>query len=183
MANVTYRPLTPGEITRELFSSFIRHQTVTQCLRKIDGKFVPRDISFVDDWTEDDYRQLITELRETASTCGVVIGAFVTDNGSPALKGFASLAGELIGSKHSYADLTNIYVSEDYRRNGIGAELFSRIKACARAKGAEKLYISAHSAVESQAFYASMGCTEAEEYSRYHAEKEPCDCQMECGLG
>lgn len=31
-------------------------------------------------------------------------------------------------------------------------------------KKAEKLYISAHSAVESQAFYKAIGCREAEEY-------------------
>lgn len=45
--------------------------------------------------------------------------------------------------------------------------------------GARKLYLSALSAVESQAFYRSMGCVEATEYSAYHTEKESFDCQME----
>jgi len=49
--------------------------------------------------------------------------------------------------------------------------------------GAEKLYISAHSSVESQAFYRSMGCAEAEEYNARHVELEPCDCQLEYLLG
>ena len=49
----------------------------------------------------------------------------------------------------------------------------------AKAKGAKKLYISAHSSVESQAFYKAIGCREAEEYSQPHVEKEPCDCQLE----
>ena len=35
---------------------------------------------------------------------------------------------------------------------------FANIKEWAKQKGAKKLYISAHSAVESQAFYKSMGC-------------------------
>ena len=48
--------------------------------------------------------------------------------------------------------------------------------------GAGKLYISAHSAVESQAFYKSMGCVEAGEYNPEHVEKEPYDCQLECRL-
>ena len=34
---------------------------------------------------------------------------------------------------------------------------FTNIKEWAKQKGAKKLYISAHSAVESQAFYKSMG--------------------------
>ena len=79
-------------------------------------------------------------------------------------------------------DLSNIHVSRDMRRQGIGRELFSLAKQWAREHMAEKLYISAHSAVESQAFYQSMGCAEAVEYNRELAEKEPCDCQLECVL-
>ena len=46
--------------------------------------------------------------------------------------------------------------------------------------GRKPLYISAHSSVESQAFYkAPMGCVEAREYQAFHVEKEPCDCQLE----
>ena len=49
-------------------------------------------------------------------------------------------------------------------------------------RGAKKLYISAHSAVETQAFYRAMGCVEAQEYNQKHVEAEPYDCQMECSL-
>ena len=66
------------------------------------------------------------------------------------------------------------------RGKGIGKELFVRAKAWAKEQGAKKLYISAHSAVESQAFYRAMGCVEAKEYNPEHVAKEPCDCQLEC---
>ena len=52
-------------------------------------------------------------------------------------------------------------------------------KKWAKQKGAKKLYISAHSAVESQAFYKSMGCVEAEVYNQKHVEDEPYDCQLD----
>ena len=55
-------------------------------------------------------------------------------------------------------------------------------KEWAKKKGAGKLYISAHSSVESQAFYRAMGCMEAEVYNSKHVEEEPCDCQLECRL-
>lgn len=55
-----------------------------------------------------------------------------------------------------------------------GADLF-----LAAGQGGQKLYISAHSAVESQAFYRKMGCVEAEEYDPAHTAAEPCDCQLE----
>jgi len=79
-------------------------------------------------------------------------------------------------------DLSSIHVSQDMRGQGIGRELFSVAKRFARERKAKKLYISAHSAVESQAFYRAMGCREAEEYNLKHVEKEPYDCQLECDL-
>ena len=63
-----------------------------------------------------------------------------------------------------------------------GTELFLAAKDWARKKGARKLYISAHSAVESQAFYQKMGCVQAEVPSQEHVAKEPYDCQLECRL-
>ena len=87
-----------------------------------------------------------------------------------------------IGGEHRYLDLSSIHVSQDMRGRGIGAELFLAAKAWARNKGAGRLYISAHSAVETQAFYKKMGCAEAEVYNQEHVSREPYDCQLECSL-
>ena len=57
--------------------------------------------------------------------------------------------------------------------------LFGLAVAWAKGQGAEKLYISGHSAVETQAFYQAMGCREAEECSQEHVSQEPFDCQLE----
>ncbi len=62
------------------------------------------------------------------------------------------------------------------------AHLFMRAKEWAKENGANKLYISAHSAVESQLFYKAMGCTEAQVYNQEHVKAEPYDCQLECKL-
>ena len=79
-------------------------------------------------------------------------------------------------------DLTNIHVSEDVRRRGIGKKLFEEATFWEKKQGAEKIYISAHSAVESQAFYKAMGCVEAKQYQQKHVEQEPFDCQLEYSL-
>ncbi len=172
---VEYRELNAAEIDRELFSGFIRRQVVNDCWRKIDGKWVIKSDPFIDDWSEDDYAFGIKCLKNTVSTGGVVYGAF-SDN---VLKGFASVEPQLFGSVQKYLDLTSIHVSADMRGNGIGRELFTRACDWAREHGAEKLYISAHSAVESQAFYKAMGCVEAEVYNEEHVRAEPFDCQLE----
>lgn len=175
---VIYRELCLDEISRALFSNFQRKQNVTKCWRKVDGEWHIKDIAFVDDWTEQEYEELTQYLKNTIVTNGLVTGVFVEGQ----LKGFASIESTLFGSYNQYMDLSSIHVSQDLRGKGIGKELFQRVKAYAKKHGAQKLYISTHSAVESQSFYRAMGCVEAEEYNKEHVEKEPCDCQLECRL-
>lgn len=175
---VQYRTLRENELCRELFGGFIRHQVVIKCWRREKGEWVIREDPFIDDWTEADYRTLISCLKNTVSTGGVVYGAFI----SGTLKGFASVEPDFMGKEGQYLDLSSIHVSEDARGTGIGRALFLMAKEWARKRGAKKLYISAHSAVETQAFYRSMGCVEALEYDRRHVDQEPFDCQMECVL-
>lgn len=173
-----FRVLKESEIDRALFAHFIRRQTVTKCWRKVEEEWRIQDIAFIDDWSEEDYGVLVKCLRNTARTGGLVLGAFYENR----LKGFTSVEAAPIGSSKEYMDLSSIHVSEDMRGRGIGKELFCRAKAWAKEHGGQKLYISAHSAVESQAFYRRMGCVEAQEYDAAHAATEPCDCQLECML-
>ena len=166
---VKYRALYAEEICRELFKDFIRHQIVTKCWRKEKGKWIIKDAPFIDDWTEKDY---------TIRSNGLVYGAFYDGK----LKGFISVEPEIFGDEQGYCDLSSIHISEDMRNKGIGRTLFLAAKEWAKQRGAKKLYISAHSAVESQAFYKSMGCVEAKVYNQKHVEDEPYDCQLECRL-
>lgn len=175
---VKYRGIRADELNRELFRPFNRHQVVVKCWRRDNGRWVIRDDPFIDDWSEKDYEFLVSCLKNTVNTGGLVLGAFVEGK----LKGFVSVEPEVFGGEHRYLDLSSIHVSEDMRGQGIGAALFAAAKDWARAHGGRKLYISAHSAVESQAFYQRMGCVEACEYNRKHAEAEPFDCQLECKL-
>ena len=173
-----YRSLREDEICRELFAGFIRRQVVTKCWRRENGEWVIRDDPFIDDWTEGEYQILVRCLRNTVATGGFVFAAFCDG----VLKGFASVESALFGEEQGYLDLSCIHVSEDMRGQGIGKVLFLATKDWARAHGGRKLYISAHSAVESQAFYRAMGCVEAEKYHQGHVEAEPYDCQLECRL-
>ena len=175
---IEYRELTEKEIYRELFAGFIRHQNVTKCFRKENGSWIIKDAPFVDNWTESDYAILIDCLKNTVRTGGFVYAAF---NGG-ILKGFTSVESGLFGEDQKYLDLSSIHVSEDMRGTGIGKKLFNAANDWAKKKGAKKLYISAHSAVETQAFYKAMGCTEAQVYNQKHTEAEPFDCQLECKL-
>ncbi len=173
-----YRALTQEELTLSLFSSFIRRQVVRQCYRKMNGVFVIQDVSFTEDWGEKEYRYLTECLKNTVGTGGAVFGAFFDDR----LKGFASLENLFFGSKAQYLELSSLHVSEDMRRKGIGRTLFFMAAQAAKEKNAKSLYISSHSAVETQAFYRAMGCVEAKEYNPLAVKREPFDCQLEFSL-
>lgn len=169
------RRLAEQELTPGLFAHFDRFQAVEQCWRKVGGAWAVREVAFTERWGSEEYETLVDCLRNTVQTGGAVWGAFL--NGK--LKDFCSVEGGLLGSRKQYADLSSIHVSADARGTGLGRELFEKAAESGKELGAEKLYISAHSSVESQAFYRRMGCVEAEEYDARHAELEPCDCQLE----
>ena len=175
---IQYRDLQGQEINRELFRNFIRRQVVVKCLRRDGADWSEKDDPFVDDWTEEAYQTLVSCLKNTVKTGGFVHAAFCDGK----LKGFVSVESGFFGGENKYLDLSSLHVSEDKRRTGIGHALFLAAKSWAANKGARKLYISAHSAIESQAFYKSMGCVEAKLYNEKHVEAEPYDCQLECRL-
>lgn len=169
------REILAQELDITLFSDFHRHQQVSQCWRKVNGNWIIMDNPFTEDWGEQEYRFLVQCLQNTIASGGVVYGAFLEGK----LKGFVSVESTFFGSKKQYLELSSIHVSEECRGCDIGRKLMDAAKEWAKRQGAQKLYISAHSAVESQAFYQAMGCREAEEYNQASVEKEPCDCQLE----
>ena len=87
-----------------------------------------------------------------------------------------------MGTRGQYRDLSSLHVSAECRRRGLGRVLFAKAAGWARAQGAEKLYISSHSALETQRFYRALGCTDALEPDAAHTAREPFDCQLEYRL-
>ena len=168
-----YRKPEIHEIDRSLFRGFIRRQVVTDCLRREGDKWVIKSDPFIDDWSEEDYAFLVTCLKNTLSSGGFVYGAFEQN----VLKGFVSVEPKLMAG--GYLDLSSSHVSEDMRGQGIGKALFRAAADWAKAHGAKRLYISSHSAAESQAFYKAMGCVDAEICNKEHSEAEPFDRQLE----
>ncbi len=96
--------------------------------------------------------------------------------------GFASVENKPLGSRNQYRELRYLHVSREHRGRGLGRQLFRLCCEAARQLGAEKLYIGAHPAVETQAFYASLGCVPAAEIVPEILALEPRDLQLECTL-
>ena len=173
-----YRESTHSDIHDSLLDSFERRQVVRRCWRSIESQMLLVEVPFVDDWDDAERHKVIAALRETAKLDGLVYGAFLEG----VLKGFVCVSPVTSGSDGQYLDLSMLHVSAEMRGRGIGKALLQRAKQWARERGAHKLYISAHSSEESQAFYRAAGAAEAEEIDPNHAANEPYDCQMELDL-
>ncbi|MEH2941823.1 GNAT family N-acetyltransferase [Lachnospiraceae bacterium KK002] len=175
---VTFELISEPQIDRELFRHFDRYQEVKRCWRKETDGWKLKEVPFVEQWGESEYEFLVKCLKNTADTGGFVIGCL--EDGK--LKGFASVEHERFGSGKQYVQLSCIHVSCESRGKGYGKKLFQYAALAGKRLGAAKLYISAHSSEETQAFYHAMGCVEAEEYNQKLYQAEPCDCQLEYGL-
>ncbi|ROR27383.1 acetyltransferase (GNAT) family protein [Mobilisporobacter senegalensis] len=174
--DIKYMELKEASLTYDLFVPFHRHQEVKKCWRKEDNNWILKEIAFIEEWNKEEKEYLAECLKNTIKTDGKVCGSFY--NGE--LIGFVSVEKEMFGSKKQYVELTSLHISEEYRGKGVGKQLFQMAQKYCLEFGASKLYISAHSSQETQAFYKAMGCVEAEEYNMAAVEKEPCDCQLEC---
>jgi len=176
--SIDYKELEKAEIGVTIFSNFNRFQDVRKCWRKEDGEWILKEIAFIEHWGSSEYEYLIRCLHNTINTGGTVFGAFHSN----VLVGFASIENQFFGSQKEYLQLSSIHTSYENRGMGIGKKLFCLVCKKAIKMGAQKLYISAHSSQESQAFYKAIGCVEASEYNAEIVAKEPCDCQLEFNL-
>jgi ribosomal protein S18 acetylase RimI-like enzyme len=175
-ASIVYKQLTAKDIQPDALKDFSRYQIVNKCWRNIDGNWALVDNHYIDDWDETRKSELATlYLPGTITSGGVVLGAF--DNGR--MIGFAAIKGTPIGSQKQYLQLISLQVSSEYRHKGIGRKLFLMCDEAVRKYGVFKMYISAHSSEESQAFYRAMGCVNAEEIIPNLFEREPFDVHME----
>ena len=176
--NYQYERLDNNNFTGNSLDDFVRHQTVTECWRKIDNdwKLVPN--VYEENWSQVQCREIAEDVVHHINLDQTGFGAFDGER----IIGFATVSHRIFGAAARYVQLVCFQISEEYRRQGIGRKLFSLACEEARRLGADKLYISAHSSKESQAAYRALGCTPAAEVNEELAAAEPFDVQMEYRL-
>jgi len=171
------RELRLKDLFPDLLLHFNRYQDVKRCLRNENGKWILKDVSFVEQWDETLKREIVTDdFTSCLNSGGVVWGVYNERN---ELIAFASLSSNFFGSESQYLQLMQLHTSYEYRNKGVGKDLFQMCVEKARDMGAKKLYISTHSSEESQLFYEKIGCVDAQEINSKLAEHEPYDRQME----
>lgn len=174
-AAIRFERLTVLNFTESSLDAFVRHQEVTQCWRQIEGQWKLMPIRFTEEWDTAECRRIARHIARSLD--GSIVGYGAWEDG--AVVGFITIGTARFGSRGQYVQLVEFEVSEKHRGRKIGKRLFGLGCGAARALGAQKLYISAHSSKESQAAYRALGCVHAQEVNSALAQAEPCDVQME----
>ena len=174
---ISYRVMQHNDIKLSDLNYFIRDQHTLKMkyvLYNKDGtlksdELYEKDIDFVDEWDLERKRDICHYLKTVK---GTVIYVYDDDK----VIGFSNLDHKLYGD---YMVMPYIHISKPYRNKGIAKELFNMIEKAAFKQGAKKLYISAHPAVETYAFYKSVGCKLTHNIIKEMLDKEPDDLQLE----
>ena len=173
---IQYRELGIDDVSPDILKDFNRYQVVTKSWRKRGDEYMLEDTPFIDDWSaEKKYNTATIGFPEAIRSNGCVFGAYDGNK----LIGFAVINGGFIGREKQYLQIENMQVSFEYRHKGIGRKLFLLCIEKGYTLSAQKLYISAQSSQESQAFYQAMGCVYATEVIPELFEQEPFDVHME----
>ena len=162
--------LSESNFCLESLDLFNRKQNVTKVYRKIYTECKLIDCKYIEDWNLDEKRSIARRISSSD-----YIAYLSLDNDK--VVGFIGLLKKLNGP---YMILDMLHVSNEYRGQGVGRQLFEIGKKEARKAGAKALYISACSSFETVEFYKRMGSFLTNNPIKEMVIKEPFDLQMIC---
>jgi len=164
MGKIVVRAMTAEDLHVHMMDEFDRHQEITRIVRK-NGRVQKLRKPRVEDWAAGFTKGSISNF---------IYHVYFRQYFGGEPKVFAAFRGnQVVGFAHwrfmedlklkrskqtTFAILDRLFVSQECRRMGLGRQLFDLCAQAARAEGAPMLYISTEPAVETQAFYRSLGC-------------------------
>lgn len=176
--SIVIEKLTADNFSESSLDDFQRRQEVTEVWRRRGNGMELVYQPFVEDWDEELRRAVAARMLDNLRHGYFGTGAF--DNGK--LIGWTFYGNELSGANKNYIELHMFHVSAPYRGRGTGRRLFTASLPLARETGAQRIFISSHSAKETQAAYKALGCVPAAELFERATMEEPFDIQLEYDL-
>lgn len=159
--------LDSGKIQQNMLMDF-HHQQIIKRKWIMDNDWKLVGCSDLREWSIEKRIWITHYLQQQVKRGGTVLGAFEKE----VLVGFCCIDGYLLGKTAQYANLTMLFIDDEWKRQGIGKLLFENICKCAVKMKADKLFISAIPSFETIAFYFNMGCVDAKEIIQEYVDTE-----------
>jgi predicted N-acetyltransferase YhbS len=125
-------------------------------------------------WRPDAPERMTPVLLDCFDRGGTFHGMFEAD----ALIGMGVLESARVGRAADQLQLAYLYVTRAYRAHGVGTQLFEAAVSCARAAGANAVYVSATPTENTVDFYLKRGCVLAAEPDPRLLAAEPEDIHL-----
>ncbi|MFX1284343.1 MAG: GNAT family N-acetyltransferase [Promethearchaeota archaeon] len=172
-----YRLLNKEELTR--VSEIDRTETIENIYYYKEGKLeLVKEYYEIKKWNHEELQAHISSLNDIYDRGGFIFGAFDESN----IAGIISLDSERIGRNRDQLNLAGLWVSNHYRKMGVGKTLVELVKEKAMELGAKMLYVSATPSQNTVHFYMNRGFELAKEVIEKLYELEPEDIHMEYKL-
>ncbi len=166
------KPLKVEDINPGLLDDFSHFQKITKKYVKKNGEWEISDASILREWSTEKRIWITKYMCQQIERGGLTVGAFFCGK----LIGFCCMDGIVSGNSAKYANLTMLFVDDNWKRRGIEKLLFKEAHKHAVKLGAEKIFISAISSIETIAFYLKIGCTDANEVVESFVDSEDDRC-------
>lgn len=144
------------------------YQMVNGMLEKVEN---PHDCP---NWRPQDIMAMTSYLKHEIENGGRAVGAFDEEK----LVGFGVLAHKFRGEEKDQLQISLMYVSRYYRRQGIGTLIMNMLSQEAVKRDAKYLYISSTETKSAYHFYESCGIEITEVIDKELFELEPKDIHM-----
>lgn len=170
---IAYHPLTP-EMAAKL-AEIDRSESIDKMYTWSDGKLSATEAHFeCSSWDAVALKELQERFRLELKNGGMGVGAFKEE----ILVGFGVLAHTFIGLHQDQLQIDLLYVSRNFRRQGIGKTILNMLSEEAKKRGAKALYISSTETRSAVSFYMGNGAAVTDEVDKLLFEKEPTDIHM-----
>lgn len=169
---IRYNTVYPRNIKTGLLNGYKRQSETSRVKYVEDGILKEKADFFKEDWDQEKLHSIEQFMKKKQNITIIA-------------KDQSQTVGFLVVDTNSFDGYMNVpYIHTDarYRGLGIGKNLILLGSKTAKDLGAEKLYISGHPDINTQAFYEKIGCVLAQKINQTLYEIEPLDIQLELSL-
>ncbi|MCR2044273.1 GNAT family N-acetyltransferase [Anaerosalibacter massiliensis] len=168
-----YRLLERSELI--LLGEIDRKETVNEVYYFKDNKLKIVDEFYdIKGWNLKELHDYVNRLQDIYDRNGTIYGAFHNRT----IVGLGALESKFIGRNNDQIKLDMLYISNNYRKKGIGKNLVNLLSKKAKELGAKSLYISATPFKNTVDFYFAIGAKVTSEINKDLYELEPYDIHM-----
>jgi len=168
-----YRLLERSELA--LLGEIDRKEIVNEVYYFRDNKLqIVNEFYNIEGWDLKELHEYIDRLQDIYDRNGTIYGAF--DNKT--IVGLGALESKFIGRNNEQLKLDMLYISNNYRKKGIGKNMVNLLSKKAKELNAKSIYISATPFKNTVDFYFAMGAKLTNEINKDLYELEPYDIHM-----